>query len=53
MGFQTLVDSLRLLYEMELTLARSEANRYRHLAGSEAIAGLNIDNPNSHGVDHD
>jgi outer membrane protein, heavy metal efflux system len=53
LGFQILVDSLRLLYEMELTLARSEADRYRHLAGIEAIAGLSVDNPSSHGVDHD
>ncbi len=53
LGFQTLVDSLRLLYELELSLARSEADRYRHLAGIEAIAGLSLDSPTFHGVDHD
>ncbi len=53
LGFQTLVDSLRLLYELELMLVRSEADRYRHQAGIEAIAGLSADPSNTHGVDHD
>lgn len=53
LGFQTLVDALRLLYELELTLARSEADRYRHLASIEAIAGLGAVKTTSQGVDHD
>ena len=39
-AFADLIDSHRLLLELELALARSEANRFRHHAAVKAIAGM-------------
>jgi len=52
-GFEDLIETHRLLLELELTLARSEADRYRHHAAAEALAGLGPGKFSPEGATHE